>query len=725
MVSVQQAYDLAVAHHRAGRLGEAEALYRHVLTTARQAEVYNNLGGVLADQGRRQEAIDEYRRALSLDPRFAEASNNLGLMLLEMGQVPDAMGAFREALRLRPDFPEAQYNLGNAHKAIGETGPAIQSYRRCLAIRPDMAAAHYFLAVALLHDGLAEQSLASLQTAIKLRPDYADAFNTRGLALRKLGRAQEAVEEFGKAISIRNDFADAYNNLGGALASLGRGDDAIAAYQKAVDIEPNFPEALYNLATSFIERGRLEEAIVLNRRAIELRPHFVEAIANLATALKYSGQMDEALECHRRALSIKADPIVADNLLLAVYFHPDYTPLRIKQEHDRWNRAFAAPFASMRRAHPNDRNPDRRLKVGYVSPDFREHPVGRFMLPLLSNHDRGAVETVCYADVRRDDEMTQSLRSRADHWVDATGLSDEQLARRVESDQIDVLVDLTMHLEYNRMFVFARKPAPVQVSYLAYCGTTGLDAMDYRISDPYLDPPGIDETVYSERTIRLPRTYWCYPPSAAAPATNALPALTAGHISFGCLNNYAKVTAPTLEMWERLLIAVPNSTLTLFCPDSGARDRARRLFAQAGVDAERLRFVRLVPLAKYFALYHHIDIALDPYPYGGGTTTCDALYMGVPVITRTGQTAVSRGGLSILSNLGLEEFVTHSPQDYVRVAAKTAGDLPRLSQLRASLRQRMGASALMDGGQFAKDVEAAYRQMWQTWCSESGTSRVG
>ena len=721
MASPQDIYDTAVRYHREGRFADAEALYRQLLVTHPLADIYNNLGGVLADQGRREEAIGEYRKALSIQPRFPEALNNLGLMLLELKKFPEAIAAFKETLRLRSDFPEAIYNLGNAYKAIGDVDSAISQYRRCIAIRPDMAAAHCYLGIVLTVKGAEQEGLAELARAIELRPDYAEAYNAKGVALRRIGRTANAIGEFRQAIEFRPNYADAYNNLGGALADLHRSEESMEAYRRALEIQPDFPEALYNLATSLLAHGRLDESIALNRRALELKPDLVPALGNLATALKHAGQMDEALECHRRALAIKPDPIVADNLLLAVYFHPGYSPAQIRQEHDRWNRAFMAPLARRAQAHGNDRTPDRQLKIAYVSPDFREHPVGRFMLPLLSHHDREGHEITCYADVRREDAMTHRLKSFVDQWEDVTALSDEALARKVEEDRIDILVDLTMHLEYNRMFVFARKPAPVQVTYLAYAGTTGLDTIDYRFSDPYLDPPcppgDIDESVYSEKTFRLPRTYWCYPPTAEAPPPNALPALKAGHISFGCLNNFAKVTRPTLDMWQALLHGVPESTLTLFCPDGGARKRTRDFFASKGVDPERLRFVRLAPLSQYFSLYHHIDIALDPFPYCGGTTSCDALYMGVPLVTRTGQTAVSRGGLSILSNLGLTELITDSSERYVRVATELAGNLPRLSGLRADLRQRMENSPLMDAPQFARDVEAAYREMWKMWCA--------
>jgi predicted O-linked N-acetylglucosamine transferase (SPINDLY family) len=717
MASPQDMYDTAVRYHREGRFAEAEALYRQLLVTHPVADVYNNLGGVLGDQGRREEAIAEYRKALAIQPRFPEALNNLGLMLLELKRFPEAIAAFNKTLGLRGAFPEAIYNLGNAYKAVGDVDSAIGQYRRCIAIRPDLAAAHCFLGIVLLVKGVEDEGFAELSRAIELRPDYAEAYNAKGVALRRIGRTEDAIKEFHQAISIRPIYADAYNNLGGAFADLHRSEDAMEAYRRALEIQPDFPEALYNLATSLLAHGRLDESIALNRRALELKPDLVPSLGNLATALKHAGQMDEALECHRRALAIKPDPIVADNLLLAVYFHPGYSPAQIRQEHDRWNRAFAAPLARNISAHTNDRRPDRQLKIAYISPDFREHPVGRFMLALLSHHDRERYEITCYSDVRREDAMTHKLKSFVDRWEDVTALSDESLAKKIEDDRIDVLVDLTMHLEYNRMFVFARKPAPVQVTYLAYAGTTGLDTIDYRFSDPFLDPADSDGSVYSEKTFRLPRTYWCYPPTAEAPAPNGLPALKAGHISFGCLNNFAKVTRPTLDMWQALLHGVPKSTLTLFCPDGGARRRTRDFFASQGIDPERLRFVRLAPLSQYFSLYHHIDIALDPFPYCGGTTSCDALYMGVPLVTRTGQTAVSRGGLSILANLGLTDLITDSSEQYVQFATDLAGNLSRLSDLRATLRGRMENSPLMDAPQFARDVEAAYRKMWETWCA--------
>jgi predicted O-linked N-acetylglucosamine transferase (SPINDLY family) len=399
-------------------------------------------------------------------------------------------------------------------------------------------------------------------------------------------------------------------------------------------------------------------------------------------------------------------------------FSSGYDARTLCEEHRRWDRNHAAPLARFIGPHLNDRSPDRRLRVGYVSPDFRHHPVGRFLLPLLESHDRRSFEIFGYASVDVPDTMTDRCRAHTDVWRNMLGSSDEQVARTIRQDRIDILVDLSVHMAKNRLLVFARKPAPVQVTYLAYCGTTGLSTIDYRLTDPYLDPPGQDEQIYTEQSVRLPETYWCYQPAIETPPVNALPALDVGHVSFGSLNNFCKVTPATLAAWGRLLQAVPQSRLLLHARSGSHRDRVRKFLAEQGVSPERLEFIDFQPMAEYFAAYQQIDVALDPFPYGGGTTTCDALWTGVPVVSLAGETAVGRGGLSILSNIGLPGLAARDPDEYVRIAAELALDLPRLTELRATLRQRMQSSPLMDAARFARGVEAAYREMWRRWCAK-------
>ena len=347
-----------------------------------------------------------------------------------------------------------------------------------------------------------------------------------------------------------------------------------------------------------------------------------------------------------------------------------------------------------------------------------------FTIPLLSNHDHRQCEIFCYADVARPDAVTERLRGYADVWRSTVGLSDQQVADLVRSDQIDILVDLTMHTANNRLLVFARKPAPVQVAWLAYPGTTGLSTIDYRLTDPYLDPPGLFDAFYSEESIRLPDTFWCYDPLTDQPPVNALPALENGFITFGCLNNFCKVNDGCLALWAQVLQAVPQSRLLLLAPRGQAREHVLARLEQEGIAAPRVEFADRQPRLEYLKLYHRIDMALDPLPYNGHTTSLDAFWMGVPTLTLVGKTVVGRAGWSQLCNLGLQELAAETPEQYVALAARLAGDLSRLQELRGTLRQRMLRSPLMDGKRFARHVEQAYRQMWQPVVPGSATARA-
>jgi predicted O-linked N-acetylglucosamine transferase (SPINDLY family) len=537
-----------------------------------------------------------------------------------------------------------------------------------------------------------------------------------GVIAHKAGRNDIAVDLIRRAIALRPNFAEAYCNLGIALAANEQLDEAVAAFRQAIALRPNYAEAQSNLGVALASKEQLDDAIVAFRQAIVLRPNYAKAHNNLGLALADKGQLDDAIAACRRAIALNPNlPEVHSNLVFTLHYSPAYDAQAIAEELRRWNRQHAEPLRKFIQSHSNDRSPDRSLRIGYVSPDFLENPVGRFLLPLLAHHDHQNFQIVCYANVQRPDALTPRLQGHADIWRSTVGLTDEQLATQIRQDQIDILVDLTMHAASNRLLVFARKPAPVQVMYLAYCSSTGLDTIDYRLSDPYLDPPG-EESFYSEQTIHLPDTFWCYQSIIDCPQVGPLPALAQGVITFGCLNQFTKVSEPTLGAWAKLLRAVPNSQL-LLCANKGShRERLQQQLQREGIEPNRVRFTGRVPLRDYFRLYHGIDIALDTFPYAGGTTTCDALWMGVPVVSLVGRTGVSRGGLSILSNVGLPELVARSEEQYVRIANELADNLPHLSQLRSTLRQRMEQSPLMDAPQFARDLEAAYRRMWHTWC---------
>ncbi len=350
-----------------------------------------------------------------------------------------------------------------------------------------------------------------------------------------------------------------------------------------------------------------------------------------------------------------------------------------------------------------------------MSPDFRRHPVARFLLPLVKHHDREAVEVYCYSSVTAPDDVTDQFKQLDVRFIEVAGLNDAELAERIRADRIDILLDLTQHMPGCRLGVFARKPAPVQAAWLGYIGTTGLKAMDYRLTDGWIDPPGEFDGEYSEKPIRLAHSYWCYEPYIEEIEVAPLPAVANGFVTFGCFNGFLKVTEPALQCWAELLAALPDARMEIHSPPADHRKKVLAIFSRAGVEAERINFVENKPVVEYLQGYHRVDIALDPFPYGGGTTTCDAAWMGVPTVTLRGRTGVGRGGVSILSNLGLPDWIAGDIEEYKSIATRMAGDLARLNELRRNLRQRMRNSPLMDAKSFSSDFEAALRGMWVSW----------
>ena len=679
--NVQWTFDLALAHHSAGRLREADALYREVLRThSEHAEALHMLGVLAHQVGRNDLAVDLLARASEIDVTNADIQNNLGVALRTTGKLERAVAAHRRAIELRLDHAPAHNNLGTALRDLGQLDAAIASYRR----------------------------------SIEILPEYGAGLNNLGLALQEAGQLSEAIECFRRAVAMLANDVDVRLNLAKALADAYRFEEAVECYQKLLSLRPQFARAHADLGGIHYLMGQMDEAAVELVIAAGLQPDLPAARLNLGNVAKDTGRLDEALEHYRRAVTL-GSRAAASNYLYALHFHPDVDAARIRLEHAEWNERFARPLAAQGLRHDNDRSPDRRLRIGYVSAHLRNHPVGRFLLPLYAHHDHTKFEIVCYSGTPREDEITARLRSYTDLWRSTTRMSDERLGDLVREDRIDILIDLAMHLEGSRLLVFARRPAPVQMTYLAYCSTTGLDTIDYRITDSYLDPPTQDRPFYCEKSALLTPSYWCYEPHGAQTVDRS-PARDGGPLTFGSLNNYCKVSRPTLEGWANLLRQVPHSRLILHCSRGSHRDLLLQWFDKQEVDPSRLSFIGTLPAGQYFRLYSQIDIALDPFPYTGGTTTCDALWMGVPVVSLAGETAVSRGGLSILSNIGLPELAAANVERYVQVAAGLAADRLRLSQLRSSLRERMRSSPLMNAQGFARNIEAIYRQIWNNWC---------
>jgi protein O-GlcNAc transferase len=715
--------DQALAHHQAGRLKEAEALYREILQARPDDADALHLLGVLAHQrGEHAEAVTQIKRAIAINPRIAQYHNNLGEALRALGRLAAATAAYQEALRLRPDFAEAHNNLGVVLHQQGELAQATMSLQRALALKPDPET-YCNLGDVFRAQSAWGDAIAAYNGALALNPQFAEAANNCGGVLKQQGRAAEAIELFKRAISLRSDYAEAYYNLGGALEDQGDRGKATVAYRQAIAIKPNFVEPHYNLALALQTEGKLGEAVATYEQALKLRTNDHEIENNLGHALLAQGRLEQAMAAFRRALTLKAGFADAhSNLLVCLNYCSDTTRTDVFAKHVAWGKRHAAALRLSPAAYSNPRTPHRRLRIGYVSPDLRMHSVAFFIEPLLGAHDHENYEIFCYANVTHPDTVTKRLQALTDQWRDIAQLSDEETARVIRKDGIDILVDLAGHTAGNRLLTFARKPAPIQVAYLGYPNTRGLAAIDYWLSDAYADPVGKTEDYYVEKVVRLPRGLNCYKPLPESPGVGPLPTLHADHITFGSFNNASKISEVTIACWAKILIGVSTARLLLKAralSDEQTCDRLQDAFAAQGITPQRIDMIgRVASSVEHLALYNRVDIGLDTFPYNGHTTTCEALWMGVPVITLAGTTHAGRVGVSLLTQAGLAELITATPEAYVELAIELANDLPHLQGLRQSLRERLAASALCDAKGFTRALEAAYRGMWEKYCSE-------
>lgn len=556
-------------------------------------------------------------------------------------------------------------------------------------------------------------------------PAEIEALLTEAMALQASGRFGEAEGVYRELLGRVPGLFEATANLGTVLVQLGRAGEAVGLLRAAAAMPEGAGvwELHNNLGNALRDGGDLGGAIGSLRRATELAPGAADAWMNLGNALKDVARHDEALAAYQRAAMLRPnDAALHANLVYALMFHPRVTPAAFRRACEQWDALHARPLARERKAHAVDRSPGRRLRVGLVGADFRRHAQSHFTVPLLEHwRSEGAVPIV-YSSTAPEDDITARLRAAVGRaggtWVDALPLDDGELAERVRADRVDVLIDLTMHMAGCRLLALARKPAPVQATWLAYPGTTGSSAMNFRLTDPQLDPPGLgNDADYTEAMVRLADTFWCYDPLTPAgadePEPGPLPAARAGVITFGSLNAFSKVTEATLDLWRGVLEAVPSSRLRVLAPLGEHREAA---LSRLGVEPARVEFVSPRARGKYLELFREVDIMLDTAPVPGHTTTLDALYMGVPVVTRVSPGAVGRGGAAILTHAGLPELIAADDAAYIRAAVALAGDGERLADLRRTLRARLRVSPLMDGPRFGRAFDAAVRQMWHAWC---------
>lgn len=721
------------------------------------AQACNNLGALLTLQKRMSEAASFYQRALSVNPDSAETLANLGAVQQDMKQLDEAAASYRRAIAVNSTYIGAHLGLAKVLRVSGEVDEAARCVRRALEINPENAEAHLELGLAMHLLKRYEESISCYSSALKFKPDYAEAHNNLGASYSKLEETDLALQHFQKAVDLKPEFAEAHNNLGSMLLVSKKYAEAAKSIERALTLEPDFAEAHLNygsvwekterydlaeneyrraselkptLAEAYANLGsvlkktrRFTESLASFRHALELKPEFVLGMVNLSHTLKDVLEIDEAIELLRRALALEPKNMTAHHNLLFDQYYLAQPPARQMLADAKRFGQLASSKAKRYTSWPNSPDPDRSLRIGLVSGDLGHHPVGFFLLGVLnalSTRASERLEVIAYPNRPCDDRISKQIQAHCAGWHSAMGLSDQALSERIRDDEIDILIDLSGHSGETRLPVFAWKPAPVQVTWLGYFGTTGVAEIDYIIADPWtmLDE---EEQFFSEQVWRLPETRLCFSPPDIAVDVNALPALSNGYVTFSCFNNLTKMNDAVVATWVRVLKAVPGSRLFIksqLVAEPAMREKIIDKFTSRGIEGERLLLEDFESREDYMRAYHRVDISLDPFPFPGGTTTVESLWMGVPVLTLSGANFLPRQGVGLLANAGLEQWIASDPDDYVARAVASASDIQSLAALRARLRDQVLRSPIYDADRFAGHFEDAMRAMWRNWCKQ-------
>ncbi|MEO8225563.1 MAG: tetratricopeptide repeat protein [Gammaproteobacteria bacterium] len=642
--------------------------------------------------GLREKAVLEYRKLIELCPTDLDAHNRLAVLLLSLGRTADALAAARSAHALDPDDVTASASLGKALLLAGNFADGQPQAQLALAREPGRHDLRAVLARTLLDQNQTNEAVAVFR---------------------------EGEQQFPADPVLLGILAPLYQRAG-------LPEDAERCYLALLTLDPRAEKPYADLAQLCIDRALFNRALDIAQRGLAIAPDSMTLWNSVANSQASLGLGELAFASYRRVLELAPGFASAhSNFLLAMHYPSGINPREIFEEHRRWAERHT-PASLATTSFPNTRDPGRRLRLGYLSPDIRRHSVAFFLEPLLEHHDAGRFELYCYADVKTPDSTTERLKARFDHFRSVTGMTDRDIVAMIRNDGIDLLVDLAGHAGNTHLAVLGHKPAPVQVTYLGYPDTTGIEAVDYRLSDALADPPGVEDR-YTEQLVRLPDGFLCFQPPAERPAIGPPPALARGTVTFGSFNREFKVSQQTLDLWCRILAAVPGSRIlmkSIAGNDPATREHQLAEFERRGIARDRVQLVGFIASqAGHLASYRDVDIALDTFPYHGTTTTLDSLLMGVPVITLAGYHHASRVGVSLLTRVGLPELIAGSDDDYVAKAVALAGDLPRLTTLHAALRERLLASPLCDGPGFTRHYEAALVAMWEHWCQEqAGTT---
>jgi FkbM family methyltransferase len=725
------------SHEAHGRVLEAVQCYLAAIPlAANPARAYLNYGNALLTTGKFEDAMDAYDNALKHDPDYSGAYYNRGNALLGNGAPEAAIINYRRALEIKPDYAEVHCTLGVAFQALGQFEDSQISLRRALELNPKFTEALFNLGMTLKLLARPEEALSCFRQAAVINPEFTAAHSAADKILKSLkqvetlynlaitlqqsGQLESAADHFRQVLEIKSNFVEALYNLGLVLQEQGQPENAITYYRKVLEIKPDSAESQFRLGLALQDLGRFDDAVACYRRALALQPNFVVAHNNLGLVLQELGQLDLALACYRRALELDPDFTDArNNLLLILNYFPDTRPPTFVEEARKFGQVVAKKVTARLSSWKCSSSPE-RLRVGLVSGDLRTHSVGYFIAGLLPHIDLTLIELIAYPTYLKEDELTSRIKPYFSAWKPLSGMSDEAAARLIHADGVHVLVDLSGHTSHNRLSLFAWKPAPVQVTWLGLPNTTGVQEMDYVLGDAIATPP---ETAgqFTEKIWRLPDCYVCFSAPHHSLEVVSLPALATGRVTFGSFNNLTKMNDAVVELWARVLLAVPGSRLYLKTSqlnDTGMRELTLRRFAVWGIKPERLLLGGTQgSIVDHLAEYHKVDIALDTFPYTGTTTTVEALWMGVPVLSLQGDRFMSLSAKSIATYAGLADWVALDRDDYIAKAAAFSADLTRLSALRAGLRRQVLASPVFDSPRFARNFESALRDMWLTWSS--------
>jgi predicted O-linked N-acetylglucosamine transferase (SPINDLY family) len=707
-----------------GNIAGAEELLLGVLSKEPENhEALHALGLVRSLSGKADQAVLLLRKACELAAGNARFYSDLAITLAGQNRVAEAVSTLNSAVASRKNDPAFCFVLAESLVKLGDVASARRALESAVTAKPDYFEARVNLSeLCRTHDDTAA-ALTHLHAAVTLRPRWAEGHNALGLLYEKVGLGVEARFHFSAALEIAPSMAEARNNLGISFANAGDVKKAIESYRAALSARPEFPEALYNLGNALRDIEEYDAAILSFRAASRLRPSFVEALANAGEALDKTGDYEAAEASFEALLALNgADARTFSSLLCELNYDLRFTPAALYSRHRQFGAMVESHVEPILRTplRQNSAEADRKLRIGYVSADFNTHPVARFMEPVFRNHNRSRFEIFCYSCGEKTDAQTDIFKHFCNSWIESGALSDQALCQRIRNDGIDILVDLSGHSAGNRLTALALKPAPLQITYLGFPNTTGLSSIDYRITDSIADPPG-ESRVHSEALFHLDECFCCYSPPPSAPEVGPLPADTTGTITFGSTHTLARLNNRVIDLWSAVLHAAPNSQLLVFRTTlrGVAAARLRDRFEQNGIASERIIMRNTTPARGHLAVYDEIDIMLDTLPWSGHASACEALWMGVPIVTLSGDRFAGRMVTSVLSALGLTNCIAKSSGEFIEKSCALAATRDTLRQLRQTLRTIVASNILCNGPKFTAGLESAYLRMWNA--AQTGT----